>query len=76
MVFEETDQVIAGDAPVLASWNTVTAKASGIEPFGNGAGSNLADAGNLARGENILFHESRTPWGGGRLGNPILVLWG
>ncbi len=52
---EEPDELLAGDAAVLAAGDAIPLQAAGIEPFGDGAGGNLTDLGDLSGGEH-LFH--------------------
>ena len=53
--FEEFDQVLAGDAAVLAAWDAVTTQPAGVKPFTHRPRSDLTDLRDLAGGKDF-FH--------------------
>src|SRR5262249_29876899 len=54
MLLEELDEVLAGDAAVLASGDAVAAEPAGIEPLAHRSGRNLTDLGDLSGGKDFL----------------------
>src|SRR5262249_27317711 len=54
MLLEEADEVLAGDAAVLAAGDAVAAEPARVEPFAHRAGRDFADFRDLAGGEDLL----------------------
>ena len=66
VLFEEPEQVLAGDPPVLRAGDPISAQAARVEPLAHGPGRDLADLRDLAGCEHFLHIEDSTPWNGAR----------
>lgn len=53
MLFEEFDQILAGNAAVLRTGDAVPFESAGVEPFADGPRGHLADLRDLACGEHL-----------------------
>ena len=58
---EESDEMLAGDAAVLAAGDAVAAEPAGIEPFAHRPRRDLADLRDLAGGKHF-FHGRHSNW--------------
>src|SRR5262249_6222393 len=52
--FEELDEVLAGDAAVLAAWDAVAAEPAGVKPLAHRSGRDFTDLGDLPGGKDFL----------------------
>src|SRR3954447_19951084 len=53
VLFQELDQIFAGNATVLRAGDTVALKATGIEPLADRAGGHFTDLGDLSSSEDL-----------------------
>ena len=60
VLFEEADELVAGDAPILAAGNTVAAQLAGIEPLAHRPRRDLTDLRYLAGGKHFLHGRHST----------------
>src|SRR5205823_2094533 len=58
VLFEEPDELLPGDAAVLAAGDAVPLEPAGVEPLRDGPGGDLTDLGNLAGGEHLFHREA------------------
>jgi len=58
----EPDELVERNAPVFAAGNAVAMEGSAVEPFTDRARRNIADLGDLARGQNIFDFGRGVHW--------------